>query len=157
MKILMVCLGNICRSPMAEGILKSKLEKQKIQAIIDSAGFEASQIGDSPDDRAIFTMKKHGLDISKHKMRLFTKEDFDNFDKIYVMDRNNYRDVLALARNKQDISKVDYILNTIEPGKNEELPDPWYGGINGFEYVFQKLDLASDKIVEKLVSKIKNC
>ncbi len=90
-------------------------------------------------------------------MRLFTKEDFDNFDKIYVMDRNNYRDVLALARNKQDISKVDYILNTIEPGKNEELPDPWYGGINGFEYVFQKLDLASDKIVEKLVSKAPNC
>jgi len=142
---------------MAEGILKSKLEKYRIQAIIDSAGFESSQIGDSPDDRAILTMKKHGLDISKHKMRLFTKEDFDNFDKIYVMDRNNYRDVLSLARNKQDVSKVDYILNTIEPGKNEELPDPWYGGINGFEYVFQKLDLASDKIVEKLVSKIQNC
>ena len=157
MKILMVCLGNICRSPMAEGILKSKLEKYRIQAIIDSAGFESSQIGDSPDDRAILTMKKHGLDISKHKMRLFTKEDFDNFDKIYVMDRNNYRDVLSLARNKQDISKVDYILNTIEPGKNEELPDPWYGGINGFEYVFQKLDLASDKIAEKLVSKAPNC
>ena len=148
----MVCLGNICRSPMAEGILKSKLKIQGIQAIIDSAGFESSQIGDFPDDRALLTMKRHGLDISKHKMRLFTKEDFDNFDKIYVMDRNNYRDVLSLARNEHDISKVDYILNAIEPGKNQELPDPWYGGINGFEYVFQKLDLASDKIIENLVS-----
>ena len=146
MKILMVCLGNICRSPLAQGILESK----NSGIFVDSAGFESYHQGDPPDMRAQRTARNHGIDISKQRQRSFKVEDFDIFDKIYVMDSMNYYDVSREARyGSKDMEKVDYILNEIYPGENRSVPDPYYGGADGFEKVYEMLDLACEKIVNK--------
>ena len=145
MKILMICLGNICRSPLAQGILESK----NSGIFVDSAGFESYHQGDPPDTRAQRTARNHGIDISMQRQRLFRVEDFDIFDKIYVMDSVNYLDVAHVARNDKDMEKVDYILNEIYPGKNRSVPDPYYGGQDGFEKVYEMLDLACNQIVSK--------
>jgi len=147
MKILMVCLGNICRSPLAEGILKAKVSKN---IFIDSAGTAAWHSGKSPDKRSIEIAKKHGIDISNQKARPFVVEDFDIFDYIYVMDKSNYVAVCRLAPNANALKKVDLILNESNPDKNLEVPDPYYGGDEGFENVFQLLNESCDKIKEKL-------
>ena len=107
MRILMVCLGNICRSPLAEGILKSKVTEKDID--VDSAGTASYHIGNSPDHRSIDIAKKNGIDISSQRARQFRVSDFDNFDKIYAMDKSNYYSIISLARNKQDEDKVDLI------------------------------------------------
>ena len=146
-KILMVCLGNICRSPLAEGILKSKLSEN---FVVDSAGTANYHIGSSPDERSVAVAKKHGLDISKLKGRQFNITDFDTFDFIYVMDESNYQNVVKLARNAEDIAKVKLILNEVYGNKNYEVPDPYYGGDDGFENVYQMLDEACVIIAEKL-------
>ena len=148
MNVLMVCLGNICRSPLAEGLLKAKFKKAKIDGRVDSAGFEPYHIGDNADERAMQVAKKHGIDLSGHTARLFRKDDFDQYDKIYVMDDGNYRDVMYMARNDDDRKKVDYILNEVTPGNNDEVPDPYYGGIYKFEEVYEMLSGACDKIIE---------
>lgn len=148
-KILMVCLGNICRSPLAEGILKSKLPKEYF--IIDSAGTANYHIGNPPDKRSVEVAKKHGLNISNLKGRQFSVSDFDNFDWVYVMDESNYNNVIKLARNEEDIAKVKFILNEIYPNRNYAVPDPYYGGDEGFENVYKMLDEACDKIAEKLI------
>jgi protein-tyrosine phosphatase len=152
MKILMVCLGNICRSPMAEGIMRSKIEKYNLDAEVDSAGFESFHTGDAPDYRAIKVMKTHGIDISGQKSRLFRKTDFDDFNMIFVMDSGNFRDVQSVASTKDQMNKVDYILNTLSPGKNNAVPDPYYGGDDGFERVFKLLDSATEAISDILKS-----
>ncbi|WP_445749720.1 low molecular weight protein-tyrosine-phosphatase [Polaribacter sp.] len=147
MRILMVCLGNICRSPLAEGILKSKVTTHQI--FVDSAGTAAYHIGNQPDERSIMVAKKHGIDISKQRARKFTTTDFDNFDLIYAMDENNFHDILKLSRNNSDKQKVKMILNEINPNKNNSVPDPYYGGNEGFENVFQMLDEACEIIIKK--------
>jgi protein-tyrosine phosphatase len=154
MKILFVCLGNICRSPLAEGILKSNLAKQNIQAEVESAGFESYHINESPDPRALKLAKKHGLDINDNRCRLFTTEDFDRFDVIYVMDSSNYRDVQYFSRHDEDMNKVKYLLSMVD-GKNKTVPDPYYGGEAGFENVYNIIDEACAKIVLMLNSKKK--
>ncbi|MFD0989007.1 low molecular weight protein-tyrosine-phosphatase [Mariniflexile jejuense] len=148
-KILMVCLGNICRSPLAEGILKSKLPNDSF--FIDSAGTGNYHIGKNPDTRSIAIAKKHGLDISNLKGRQFEVSDFDTFDIIYVMDESNYRNVISLARNENDKLKVNFILNEITPGLDENVPDPYYGGHEGFENVYKMLDEACSVIAKKLL------
>jgi protein-tyrosine phosphatase len=145
MKILFVCLGNICRSPLAEGILKSKLAKQNIQAEVESAGFESYHINESPDPRAVKLAEKHGINIRDNRCRLFTTEDFDKFDIIYVMDSSNYRDVQYFSRHDEDMDKVEYLLSVID-GKNKAVPDPYYGGEAGFENVYNLINEACDKI-----------
>src|SRR3970282_187716 len=115
-KILMVCLGNICRSPLAEGILASKLPKNKFQ--VDSAGTGSWHIGHSPDDRSIAVAKKYNLDISKQKGRQFSTNDFDTFDYIFVMDNANYDDVMQLAKNQEQKEKVHLVLNALFPDEN---------------------------------------
>jgi protein-tyrosine phosphatase len=145
--VLMVCLGNICRSPLAEGILKSKVNSKKI--FVDSAGTSAWHIGKSPDPRSIEVAAKYGIDIALQKARQLTQEDFDKFDLIYVMDASNYQNVLKLARNKDDRSKVKMILNESYPSEDKEVPDPYYGGALGFENVYQMLENACDSIVKK--------
>jgi protein-tyrosine phosphatase len=150
MKILMVCLGNICRSPMAEGIMREKIKKYKLSAEVDSAGFEAFHTGDAPDFRAIKTTKKQGIDISAQRSRLFRKTDFELFDRIYVMDSGNYNDVKSMAQKPGQMEKVDYILNVLYPGSNKAVPDPYYGGEDGFEKVFQLLDSATEQIAKQL-------
>ena len=147
-KILMVCLGNICRSPLAEGILKSKLPKG--QFIIDSAGTANYHVGQPPDRRSIVVAKKHGLDISNLKGRQFRLQDFDDFDLIYVMDESNYNYVIAMARTEKDKTKVKLILDEIHPNQNHDVPDPYYGGENGFENVYKMLDEACTVIANKL-------
>lgn len=147
-KILMVCLGNICRSPLAEGILKSKLPSDSF--FVDSAGTGDYHIGKNPDSRSIAIARKHGLDISNLKGRQFNVSDFDKFDIIYVMDESNYRNVLLLARNEQDKAKVKFILNEIHPNQNYNVPDPYFGGNDGFENVYHMLDEACSVIATRL-------
>lgn len=148
MKILMVCLGNICRSPLAEGLLKTKIKKFNLKASVDSCGFEYEHLGCQPDYRAIEIASKHNIDITDQKARLFHPSYFDHFDKIYVMDQNNYRMVAAKARNKKDLEKVELIMNVLKPGSNAPVPDPYYGRQEHFIETFNLLDKATDKIVE---------
>ena len=147
----MVCLGNICRSPLAEGLLASKLPKDKF--IVDSAGTGSSHLGLNPDKRSIMTAKNKGLDISCQKARLFTTKDFDDFDYIYVMDNSNYDNVLKLAKNEEQKKKVQLILNELFPGDNVDVPDPFYGLQNGFDMVYEMLDESCDILSKKLIEK----
>ncbi len=149
----MVCLGNICRSPVAEGILRHKANQHGLKITIDSAGTSSNHEGENPDRRSQANAKKNGVDISTLVSRPFTIKDFDAFDKIYVMDASNYRDVKALARNANDIAKVEMILNLVYPGSNKAVPDPYFGGEEGFQQVFELLDTACDRIVEQLSTK----
>ncbi|MGQ0829045.1 MAG: low molecular weight protein-tyrosine-phosphatase [Bacteroidota bacterium] len=151
-KILMVCLGNICRSPLAEGILRQKVEKNDLSVSIDSAGTSNYHIGECPDSRSILNAQRHGVDISCLKARQFIAEDYDTFDHIFVMDSSNYADVIALARNKEDKGKVEMIMNRVYPGSNMSVPDPYSGGEQGFENVYILLDKACDVIVESLMN-----
>lgn len=147
----MVCLGNICRSPLAEGILKSKLPENSF--IIDSAGTSNYHIDNYPDIRSINIARHHNIDISNQRGRQFTVEDFDSFDLIYAMDSSNFQNIVKLARTNEDISKVKLILDEIPNHKLKDVPDPYYGGKNGFENVFHMLDLACNKIAANFISK----
>lgn len=149
-RVLMVCLGNICRSPLAEGILKSKLDATKYE--VDSAGTAAYHIGKKPDSRSIAVARKHGIDLTVQRARQFVVEDFQRFNHIYVMDQSNYDNVLRLSNRSEDISKVSLILNETYPGKNLEVPDPYYGGDRGFDHVYEMLDEATDNIIKKLAA-----
>ena len=146
-KILMVCLGNICRSPLAEGIMRSKLSED---FTVDSAGTGGWHAGELPDKRSITTAKNRGLDITNQRARQFKVSDFDTFDYIYVMDNSNYKDVISLAPTEESKSKVRLILNEIFPNENVDVPDPYYGGDDGFENVFDMLDQACEAIARKL-------
>ena len=147
-KILMVCLGNICRSPLAEGILKAKVDTSNIT--VDSAGTSAFHQGELPDPRSISTAKKNGIDITDQRSRPFTKDDFKNFDLIYAMDNSNRTNILNLANNLEEKAKVKLILNEIDPQSNADVPDPYYGGDNGFDHVYAMLDTACDIITQNL-------
>jgi protein-tyrosine phosphatase len=150
-KILMVCLGNICRSPLAEGLLASKLPKDKF--IVDSAGTGNYHIGKQPDQRSILTAQKNGLDITNQKGRQFSSNDFDYFDYIFVMDSSNYDDVISLAKSEAHKNKVEMILNHLFPRENVDVPDPYYGLQNGFDMVYEMLDEACDILAKKLIEK----
>jgi protein-tyrosine phosphatase len=143
----MVCLGNICRSPMAEGILRDLDFEKKLT--IDSAGTSAFHIGEAPDLRATQCMKRNQHDISNLRARQFTVSDFDDFDRIFVMDKSNLRDVLSLARNEMDRGKVSLLLDQIPKSPVSEVPDPYFGGEQGFEYVYSLLHDACSSIIEK--------
>jgi protein-tyrosine phosphatase len=147
-RVLMVCLGNICRSPLAEGILKSKVDES--QVFVDSAGTGDYHIDNSPDPRSIAVAKKNNLDITYQRGRQFQAEDFENFDRIYVMDNSNFKDVISLARNDDDRAKVQLILDEIFPAENVDVPDPYFGGDHGFENVYHMLDEACEKIAAQL-------
>ena len=147
-KILMVCLGNICRSPLAEGILKSKLSNS---FFVDSAGTANYHTGSAPDKRSIAVARKYGIDISSLKGRQFNIKDFDSFNLIYVMDESNYQNVTKLARCNEDIDKVKFILNEVYPNQNYDVPDPYYGGDDGFENIYKMLDEACN-IIAKTVT-----
>ena len=140
----MVCLGNICRSPLAEGILQSKLDANFFS--VDSAGTAAYHIGELPDLRSIAVAKKHGVDISNQRARKFDVKDFIEFDIIYAMDKENYQNICSLAKNNTELQKVKMILDEVKPSQNLSVPDPYYGGDDGFQNVYQLLDEACEKI-----------
>ena len=137
----MVCLGNICRSPLAEGILKSKLPENYI---VESAGTIDMHEGNQPDKRSIEVAKKHGIDISDQKSKHIQSSDFEEYDLIFCMDQNNLKDVQSLTTNENQLEKISLIL------KNNEVPDPYWGNAQDFESVFQLLDKACDEIMENL-------
>ena len=144
----MVCLGNICRSPLAEGILKNKT--QNLDVYVDSAGTASYHVGNLPDSRSIEIANKNGIDLTDQRARQFSEKDFDDFDKIYAMDTNNYANIISLARNQSDRDKVDVILNELTPKSYDSVPDPYYGAGDGFQIVYDMLDNACDAIVRKL-------
>lgn len=147
----MVCLGNICRSPLAEGILASKLPEDSF--FVDSAGTSQYHIGNPPDPRSQEIAEINGINITNQKGRQFSEQDFSDFDYIYVMDNTNYADVIKLAPNEQGKRKVKMILNELFPNENVDVPDPFYGLQNGFVQVYAMLDEACDIIAKKLIEK----
>ena len=151
MKVLMVCLGNICRSPLAQGILENQAKEKNIKIYVDSAGTAGYHVGCSPDIRAINIAKKYGIDITNQKARKFELEDFDNFDIIYVMDLNNYNDLLNYNINAQQAKKIILIMNEVDPHSNIAVPDPYYN--DGFENVYQMLLKTCQKIIKKIESR----
>jgi protein-tyrosine phosphatase len=149
MKILMVCLGNICRSPLAEGILKHKAKQAGLEWEIDSAGTGNYHIGSAPHHLSQKVAKLKGVDICDQQARQFRKEDMLYFDKIYVMDSNNYNDVRRMSKELWNESKVDLLLNELYPHKNMNVPDPWFGGEEGFHEVYAMIEEACDAIIKK--------
>lgn len=149
MKILMVCLGNICRSPLAEGIMKHKIRQKGLDWEVDSAGTGHWHIGQLPDQRSIAVAKKYHIDITDQRGKQLRSTDLDTFDRIFAMDASNYRDILRLASSDDQREKVDMIMNLLDPGADQDVPDPYYND-NGFEEVFRMLDAACDAFVEKM-------
>jgi len=149
-RILMVCLGNICRSPLAEGIMRKNIEENGLNAQVDSAGTSNYHLGHSPDPRSIESGQKHGIDITNLRGRQFGVEDFDKFDLIYVMDNSNYKNVLSLARGEDDKAKVELLLNVSNPDQFLEVPDPYFGGEQGFENVYHMIDEACAQIAKNV-------
>jgi len=147
-RILMVCLGNICRSPLAEGILMSKTFLKNIE--VDSAGTGNYHVGGLPDKRSIAIAKEYNIDITDQRARQFSVADFDNFDVIYAMDTSNHRDILRIARNEDDKKKVKLILNEVFPDENLDVPDPYMGGKHGFATVYVMLEQVCEIIANKL-------
>ena len=143
----MVCLGNICRSPLAEGILKNKTRHLRIT--VDSAGTAGYHVGNLPDKRSIEIAEKHNISLKNQKARQFKQIDFKSFNIIYAMDKNNYNHLISLAENAKDRQKINMILNEINPGLYESVPDPYYGGNDGFQKVYNMLDKACEKIANK--------
>ncbi|MCT4628672.1 low molecular weight protein-tyrosine-phosphatase [Winogradskyella sp.] len=147
-RILMVCLGNICRSPLAHGILESKLNNQLFY--VDSAGTAAYHVGNKPDHRSIQVALNNDIDISTQSARQFKVSDFDTFDFIYAMDSSNYNNIISLARNNEDLGKVKLFLEENTQISNKNVPDPYYGDISDFEYVFDIIEATSTIMAKKL-------
>lgn len=136
-KILIVCLGNICRSALAEGIMLKLLKENNINMRVDSAGTSSVHVDEAPDPRTVLNAAKHGIDLKPLRARQFKASDFEKFDKIYVMDKSNLANVLSLATTEDHKAKVDLFLNASHPNQDLEVPDPYFGGEQGFEDVFQ--------------------
>ena len=145
LRVLMVCLGNICRSPLAEGILSSKTSSDTI--FVDSAGTAGYHVGNPPDPRSVEVAASHGIDISRQHCRRFSQTDFDEFDYIFAMDRENLLHLHGLARSEADLEKVSLLLQAAEM-EEEEVPDPYYGGEDGFLHVYRMIDQATDRLLE---------
>jgi protein-tyrosine phosphatase len=149
MKILMVCLGNICRSPLAQGILEHKVKQAGLDWTVDSAGTGDWHVGETPHKLSQKVAKLNGVDICEQSARQFNKTDMLEFDKIYVMDNSNYKDVKQMSGELWDESKVGLFLNELYPGRNMDVPDPWYGEEDGYHKVYELIEATCDKIIEK--------
>ncbi|WP_144282877.1 low molecular weight protein-tyrosine-phosphatase [Chryseobacterium echinoideorum] len=148
MKILMVCLGNICRSPLAEGILKSKLPDT---FEVHSAGTINMHEGSNPDKRSVEIASKNGIDISTQCSRPIQPDDLDYYDKIYCMDKKNLQDVLSMVKNEEQKNKVSLLMDGLNLKQYpDEVPDPYWSEAEGFEKVFNQIDEACEIISKKL-------
>lgn len=148
MKILMVCLGNICRSPLAEGILQAKSAAAGLNWQIDSAGTNGYHVGESPHPLSQKVAKINGIDISMQRARRFRAADFEEFDLIFAMAEDVIDEMKSIARHRFDSAKVDLLMNVLHPGKNLDVPDPWYGTEPGYHEVFAMISQACDKLIE---------
>lgn len=147
MKILMVCLGNICRSPLAEGIMKKKIKEHDLAWEVDSAGTGSWHAGEKADERSIAVAAKYNIDINDQRARQLKAEDIQKYDLIFAMDSSNYRNIQSLTTSELEKEKVDLIMNLVQPGYNQNVPDPYYNS-DGFEEVYRMLDQACDKVIE---------
>ncbi|MFM7566631.1 MAG: low molecular weight protein-tyrosine-phosphatase [Flavobacteriales bacterium] len=150
MRILMVCLGNICRSPLADGILRYRVSQKNLNWVVDSAGTAGYHVGSPPDDRMIKTAYKNGIALSSLRARQFTCDDFEAFDRIYVMDRSNYKNIITLAKSPTEKAKVHFLLDHLFPNQEEEVPDPYYGSQKDFDHVFHLTDRAINQLLKDL-------
>ncbi len=150
MKILVVCLGNICRSPLAEGVLRGKFEKYHIKGTIDSAGVINFHSGSPPDERAIRVAHENGVDISKQRARAFKKSDFEQYDLILTMDQDVQMELSRFTDSDKNREKVKLFLEYAESEGSLAVPDPYYGNLEGFRTVFEMIDLASENIATRI-------
>ena len=148
MKILMVCLGNICRSPLAEGILQHKSKQAGLNWMVDSAGTAGYHIGEQPHVLSQKVALLNGIDISKQCCRQFMREDIQRFDRIFVMDMDNYAEVKRICGKEWEADKVSLLLDVLYPNQNKEVPDPWYGTEKDYHFVFDMVSEACNKIIE---------
>lgn len=150
MKVLMVCLGNICRSPLADGLLRKKVKEQNLNIEVDSAGTSGIHAGEAPDVRMQKVASDFMTPINNLKSRKFIVDDFDNFDLILAMDKSNYSNIRQMARTQEEKEKVHLILEFAENESLKEIPDPYYGGEQGFIDVYNLLDEATDNVLSKI-------
>jgi protein-tyrosine phosphatase len=146
---LMVCLGNICRSPLAEGILQEKARAAGLDWKVDSAGTTSYHVGEAPHQLSQKVARINGVDISRQRARRFSADDFQRFDKIYAMAGDVLDQIRRIAGRQYDPGKIELLLNELTPGGNEDVPDPWYGPEPGYHEVYKLIDAAADKIIEK--------
>ena len=148
MRILMVCLGNICRSPIAEGVLRHKVKEHGLNWVVDSAGTESYHVGEHPHRFSIAICKLHGIDISEQRAEKFTASLFTKYDKIYALAQDVYHEIEAIGGNNAEMHKVELLLNELYPGTNKSVPDPYYGGEEGYGPVYDMIDAACQKIID---------
>lgn len=149
-KILLVCLGNICRSPMAEGLLRDMAERRGLSITTDSAGTSRNHIGEAPDPRAQAEMRRQGHDISDLRARQFIRSDYERFDLLLAMDSDNLDDMLRMAPSDQQATKARLMLDWSTSERGGDVPDPWYGGPEGFSHVFRLLEDAINNLLDEL-------
>lgn len=149
MNILMVCLGNICRSPLAEGILQHKADKAGLEWKVDSAGTNGYHVGEAPHKLSQKIAKLKGLDISRQCARRFKADDFEKYDKIYAMAGDVIDEMKWIAGDQYDALKVELLMNELHPGQNEDIPDPWYGTEPSYHTTYELIDKATDALISK--------
>lgn len=149
MRILMVCLGNICRSPLAEGILQEKATLAGLRWQVESAGTNGYHDGEAPHPLSQKVARLNGIEIGHQRSRKIRPEDFERYDRIYVMGEDVMEDVKRIAKNKFDPNKIDLLMNEWQPGKNLEVPDPWYGPEPGYHEVFEMIEKACEAVIQK--------
>ncbi len=149
MKILMVCLGNICRSPLAEGVLQHKARAAGLHWVVESAGTNGYHVGEPPHRLSQKVARLNGIDICQQRARRFVAEDFSRYDKIYAMAGDVLDDMRRIAGRLFNPAKADLLLNELYPGKHRDISDPWYSTEPGYHEVFREIDAACTRIVER--------
>ena len=149
MKILVVCLGNICRSPIAEGLLQHLAKEKKLDWIIESAGTESYHIGEPPHRSSQQVCIENGINISTQRAIKFQANAFEKYDKIYAMAEDVLEEIKKISGAKYNASKVDLFLNELYPKENRSVKDPWYGNLDGYYEVFDEIEKCSRVIVER--------
>ncbi len=145
----MVCLGNICRSPMAEGILQDRARKAGLNWTVESAGTNGYHTGEPPHHLGIKVARENGVDISNQRSRRFMADDLEQFDRIYAMANDVLEDIKRISRNKFNATKVDLFLNEVYPGEDRDVPDPWYGKEQDFHEAYKLIDEVCELIVRR--------
>lgn len=149
MKILMVCLGNICRSPLAEGILQQKAFEARLSWSVESAGTNQYHTGEAPHPLSQKVARMHGIDISRQRARRFRAEDFRIYDRIYALAGDVREEIRRISREQYIPGKIELLMNECYPGKDMDVPDPWYGPEPGYHEVYDLIETACDAIIEK--------